>query len=447
MTKLCNWRIRSKLLLLILGTAVACVLLFIGLWHQQNTVCTLLERAGIVDWFDDEAFQERARALAKNYTVPPFYEEGDGENDPAVIAFQPYCDSLADEWTSVAVYGDDGLYRAGKAADLVQRSWFNTIWTLSFKMLGEEILEFPVEFANGAYSIVVYSYHRVLFTYPYLFFCLFVSIAVFLGSMILFVQRMTRRIHRIENASLQMAGGDVTTPVPACGGDEIGVVARELDTLRTTLAENMQHEHDAQTANRDLITALSHDLRTPLTVLIGYLEVLKHNTDQKATLYANRCLQKADELRVLTDHLFDAARTEETPPTPALQHLPMSLFTDIVGSNVDFLQTCGFHIETSGASCQGTLLGDPTALRRICDNLFFNIVKYGDKTLPVRVQLETDDATLHLHLSNANKANTSEGSQIGLKNVRHLLENLGGNLETSESATHFSVQLSLPLVR
>lgn len=446
MTKAHNWRIRSKLLLLILGTAAACVLLFIGLWHQQNTVCTLLERVGIVDWFDEEAFEERARALAKNYTVPSFYEEGDGENDPAVIAFQPYCDSLADELTSVAIYGDDGLYRAGKAADIVQRSWFNTIWTLSFKMLGEEICEFPIEFTNGTHSVIVYSYHRVRFTYPYLFFCLFVSIAVFLGSMILFVQRMTRRIHHIENAILQMAGGDLATPVPNCGNDEIGVVARELDTLRTTLTDNIQHELDAQRANRDLIMALSHDLRTPLTVLIGYLEVLKHSTGQSTTRYTERCLQKADELRVLTDHLFDAARTEETPAAPTLQQLPVSLFVDIVNSSVDFLQTCGFHIETSPISCNGTLLGDPTTLRRICDNLFFNIVKYGDKTLPVRVQLETDDTTLHLHLSNANKANTSEGSQIGLKNVRHLLENLGGTLETSESATHFNVHLSLPLV-
>ena len=106
-----NWRIRSKLLLLIIFSALLSVILFLGLWHQQNNVCTLLERAGLVEWFDSEAFTEKARRLASDYTVPPFHESDEGMDDPAVIAFQPYCEALAMNspasmfmaWTTVSI--------------------------------------------------------------------------------------------------------------------------------------------------------------------------------------------------------------------------------------------------------------------------------------------------------------------------------------------------------
>lgn len=440
-----NWRIRSKLLLLIIFSALLSVILFLGLWHQQNNVCTLLERAGLVEWFDSEAFTEKARRLASDYTVPPFHESDEGMDDPAVIAFQPYCEALADEFTGVYVYGlDDGLYRASSAANIVTRSWFNTIWTLEFKMLGEEIYEIPVEFANGTYLVHVFSYHRILSTYPYLAFCLFVSITFFLGSVLVFVNRMVQRIRLVERAILKMSGGDLEAEVPACGSDEIGTVASELDKLRITLITNQQREHEAQVANRDLITALSHDLRTPLTVLTGYLEILRRSDSPDKDRYAERCLQKAGDIRLLVDRIFDAALVEETSSPPLLQKLPLSIFYDALNDNLDFLRTCGFNTIAQLSTVDGDFFGDAVLIRRICDNLFSNIIKYGDKRLPIHATLQSEGEALHLTLQNNIKANTQTGSQIGLKNVRQLLVWLSGTLETQESNDTFSVMLTLP---
>ena len=366
MNKPHNWRIRSKLLLLIIFSALLSVILFLGLWHQQNNVCTLLERAGLVEWFDSEAFTEKARRLASDYTVPPFHESDEGMDDPAVIAFQPYCEALADEFTGVYVYGlDDGLYRASSAANIVTRSWFNTIWTLEFKMLGEEIYEIPVEFANGTYLVHVFSYHRILSTYPYLAFCLFVSIAFFLGSVLVFVNRMVRRIRLVERAILKMSGGDLEAEVPACGSDEIGTVASELDKLRITLITNQRREHEAQVANRDLITALSHDLRTPLTVLTGYLEILRRSDSPDKDRYAERCLQKAGDIHLLVDRIFDATLVEETSSPPLLQKLPISIFYDALNDNLDFLRTCGFNTIAQLSTVDGDFFGDAVLIRRI----------------------------------------------------------------------------------
>ena len=71
-----------------------------------------------------------------------------------------------------------------------------------------------------------------------------------------------------------MASGDLKTALPQYPGDEIGILSSELNQLRITLADTLQQEQESRQANQDLITALSHDLRTPLTILNGYLEGL-----------------------------------------------------------------------------------------------------------------------------------------------------------------------------
>ena len=79
-----------------------------------------------------------------------------------------------------------------------------------------------------------------------------------------------------------MSGGDLHQPIRPMGNDELGILARELDQMRSTLYTNIQQETESRRANQDLITAMSHDLRTPLTILHGYLDILAlgRNPDQ-----------------------------------------------------------------------------------------------------------------------------------------------------------------------
>lgn len=103
-----------------------------------------------------------------------------------------------------------------------------------------------------------------------------------------------------------MASGDLTTPVIPGSKDELGILARELDNLRITLHETITNEQESHQANQDLITAMSHDLRTPLTVLKGYLEILRlgKNADMQ-TEYLNRCIQKTEDIQEMSDRMFD----------------------------------------------------------------------------------------------------------------------------------------------
>lgn len=443
-------KLRGKFLLCVLLLGLSCLGLFYILWHNQGNAARLCENIGLIDWFDEAAFREKASQLAKDYEVPPFYESDEGMNDPTVIAFRPYLNKLADEFTGVYIYGmDDGLYRAGKAADLVNRSWFNTIWTLEFKMLGEETADFPVEFANGTYTVLYYSYHRVLFAYPYTIGSAIFCILLFFGGILLFVKCMVRRIQHIETSILRMSNGDLQTPIATCGHDEIGIVAHELDTLRDVLQASIQQEHESLQANQDLITALSHDLRTPLTVLTGYLEVLKRlpdTTSQQASTI-ERCLQKAEDLRILSNKMFDAAQVDTSPAAPVLKILPISSFLTYINDNIDFIRIAGFTVNTNFNPCSGTLFGDAIMLKRIADNLFSNILKYGAKETPIEIDLHCNTSTLHVKVTNAIhiKSTHQDSSQIGLRNIEKMLSYHHGTLHTSTTDQHFIAEIQLPL--
>ena len=96
----------------------------------------------------------------------------------------------------------------------------------------------------------------------------------------------------LKDEILRMAAGNLRDSVPEMGQDEIGIIAEELDNLRTALQDTLVREKESRRANQDLITAMSHDLRTPLTILNGYLEVLRLNRNPEMhEEYLNRCLQ------------------------------------------------------------------------------------------------------------------------------------------------------------
>ena len=84
-------------------------------------------------------------------------------------------------------------------------------------------------------------------------------------------------VAELKDEILRMAAGNLRDSVPNMGQDEIGIIAEELDNLRAALQDTLVREKESRRANQDLITAMSHDLRTPLTILNGYLEVLRLN--------------------------------------------------------------------------------------------------------------------------------------------------------------------------
>ncbi|MGO4987585.1 histidine kinase dimerization/phospho-acceptor domain-containing protein [Gallicola sp. Sow4_E12] len=137
---------------------------------------------------------------------------------------------------------------------------------------------YPVYFKDGIAQMISFttyeSYYRAADTVS-----AGISFLAFLGIVLYSIRRKLKYITKIESELKILGGGDLTYPITIKGKDELASLAKEVERMRCALLERQETEEAAHEANRGLVTAMSHDLRTPLTALIGYLELLKLDSD------------------------------------------------------------------------------------------------------------------------------------------------------------------------
>lgn len=465
--------LRVKLLLLILGMGCISLLLFFTLWNNIAFAWSVAKYLPCFS-FDEEAFVGELRQDAQNYTVPEYNDGKNGKNTMEGF-FAP-----ADKYTGIYIYGsDDGLYRASKYPEILNSFIIGTVLERGASLIdiygkpGYEPEFYTLEFQNGPADVLIQNYRYAAFVYPYLIVIVCLCVGIFLFSILTYINRRMKDILCLKQEILLMASGDLSHPVPFCGQDEIGTLSTELDCLRQTLSEQIAKEAESRQANQDLITAMSHDLRTPLTILKGYLEVLKlkqtHASELSET-YLERCLKKADDIREMTDRMFEYAlvfgEQEDFSPT----ELPASFLCQCIRENMDFLALAGFETKKTpdasdvllpcgkGSLADTVFTGDETMLKRIFNNLFSNILKYGEKSVPVTVSLQvakdanpvtaaSNELFLEISLLNAVKEDRKDiaGNGIGLKSVLKMLTLHHGTLTQEKTDGMYRIRLCFPL--
>lgn len=448
-------KLRTQFLIVLIFAGVLSVLTWKIVWRQQPGAWQVLKNIpGLMP--DKEAFVEELREKAKNYYLP------ESEDDEAADGqLKPFFDS-ADNYTSVYIYDkEDGYYLTGKVAPLVYSSTWNLFYSMIFQITYSTYYDthepaglsddfsVDMEFANGTARVFITFFHNSRITIPYFVFSLGVSIFLFLFIMLMFIRYKIGYVLKLKDEILLISGGDLSHPIPDFGNDEIGILSRELDKLRIALDENMQQETESRKANQDLITAMSHDLRTPLTILNGYLEVmkLKRNPGMQEE-YLKRCLDKTNDIRQMTDRMFEYALVFEKTEHITLCEIPVLLIHQCLTEHIDFLQLAGFTVEQTLCESPGIIAGDETMLKRIFQNLFSNILKYGDKKDAVRVSCSMEQDNIKVTLSNSVKENTDgiESNHVGLKSVEKMVKLHGGTLFVSNTSGVYIVNLTLPLM-
>ena len=231
----------------------------------------------------------------------------------------------------------------------------------------------------------------------------------------------------------------------------MGQLARDVDTMRLSIMEQLLREEAALQANSKLITAISHDVRTPLTALMGYLELMD---DQDIPLeerlgYLQVCKSNALRLKSLTDELFgfflvfgNSNTKQKIEEFDAVMLMDQILFEQEMT-----LSQQGFDVRSAGQLSQGLLRLDLGHIRRVFDNLFSNVSKYADKDQPVAILREVQNGKLHVTISNSIPAHQVrvESNRIGLQTCQKLVESMGGQFRKTQTADTFTAEVILPL--
>ena len=265
--------------------------------------------------------------------------------------------------------------------------------------------------------------------------------------------RLTRRIVTLSKEAAQVSAGDLEHEIGMAGDDEISALARDMDTMRRSVIERMGNERRAWEANSELITAVSHDIRTPMTSLIGYLGLLKDGSpgDDERAQFTASAYDKAMELKDLTDELFRYflvfGRSELEMD---LEDFDARLLLEQLLGEAEFdLTDLGFTVQRVDFEGECTLRVDPLYLKRVLDNLISNIKKYADPAGPVMILCERRGEALSVCFSNRISARRErvESTRIGLRTCEKILAQLGGRFEAESDAEHFAATLTLPVVR
>ena len=310
---------------------------------------------------------------------------------------------------------------------------------------------YPMRFADGVYQIAIgdTSQNRELAVNSIL--AVVLAGISYIAIQLRYTGRLTRRIVSLSREAAEVSAGDLENPITAKGEDEIAALAQDMDTMRRSVIERMGNERRAWEANSELITAISHDIRTPMTSLIGYLGLMKEANlpEEQRQQFTASAYDKAMELKSLTDELFRYflvfGRAELEMNMELLD--ARLLLEQLLGEAEFDLRDSGFEVERVEFEGECIVRADPMYLKRVLDNLVSNMKKYADRSRSVQLISEHSGNRLTLRFSNAitHSMNRVESTKIGIRTCEKIMSHMGGQFSIHNDGSVFTAELSLPV--
>ena len=277
---------------------------------------------------------------------------------------------------------------------------------------------------------------------------------VFILLLFALIHRKIRYVNQLEQDLKVLGGGNLEYPITIKGRDELTSLAAGIEALKNGILEEQQMKAEAEKANMELVTAMSHDLRTPLTSLIGYLELLnmhRYEDEEQLKKYLEYCRKKAFQMKKVSDRLFEyflVYGREENGLQ--LQKIPsVELAEDLCNGQFFDWQDHGGTIRCQIGNLEGFVQVDSEYMQRVMDNLISNLKKYGDPQFPLEIEAKEQLDMLHIQVTNhiRDRKDHPESTQIGLKTCRKIMENHGGSFTWKQEKDEFMITIMFPLVK
>ena len=270
-------------------------------------------------------------------------------------------------------------------------------------------------------------------------------------------------IRKLEDATQKIKEGNLDFTVDAEGNDEIGELCQNFESMRKRLKESAEEKLEAEKENRVLISNISHDLKTPITAIKGYVEGIMDgvaDTPEKMDRYIRTIYSKVNDMDRLINELTLYSKIDTN-------RIPYN-FNKI--NVLDYFNDCveeiGLELEAEHiglsyynyAADDSLIIADPEQRKRVNDNIIGNSVKYMDKE-PGRINIRIKDVGDFIQVeiedngkgvaqkdlpyifdrfyrTDASRNSATGGSGIGLSIVKKIIEDHGGKIwATSKEST------------
>ena len=306
-----------------------------------------------------------------------------------------------------------------------------------------------VSFADGDADVYLYAnfdtkfYFLVWMLDTFLSVCLWIIIlAIGIRKEVSYIQLLSQSVQKIEQGSLNAV-------ISVKGTDELGQLALGLDQMRLSLIEKEQNEKNMKTAQDKLVLGMAHDLRTPLTGLITFLEIARKQDSQEDNItYLEKAYDKSLQIRSLSDQLFDFflinSEKQICMEEPEIAEFALG---DYLSELCALLQMDGFSISIQNLVWKPVHVQICTDyMGRIMDNLVSNIKKYANRNAPVEFSSAYSDSEICITLKNriVEPRHCVHSTGIGTKNIKSMMVQMHGSCEIDISQEQYSISLSFP---
>lgn len=279
------------------------------------------------------------------------------------------------------------------------------------------------------------------------------SITILAGMAWFLGRALVRPLAATSDAARQVAGGNLDVRLPSSRVREVAELTAAFDTMQTALKTSVEHEARLEEERRLFISAVVHDLRTPLFSLRGSLEGLAQgvaNTPEKVDHYVTVAREKAGTLERLIADLFAYTRLEYLEQPPRQERLDLTSLVRNLLTGVESLSTTrGITLVLRAPTRPVQISGDAHLLTRAIENLLDNALRYTPKGGTVTVEIsrrrgacqfavadtgpgippdQMDQLFAPLYRGEDSRNRRTGGAGLGLTVARRILTAHGGSL-------------------
>lgn len=303
---------------------------------------------------------------------------------------------------------------------------------------------------------------------PLIFVYLLIGICVF-AFVFGMLQHRTLKYTRKISASLQeISEGHFNTRIPVRGDNELSDIAMQVNHMAEEIEQLLEKEKQAEETKNELITNIAHDLRTPLTSILGYLDILstrKDLTEETRQNYIRIAHDKAKHLQQMIEDLFGFTKLSYSKQTTNMQPIDIiTLLAQLLDEFYPVFENNEMDYEYHPDASNFVIQGDATLLVRLFDNLINNAIKYGKegKLLIVKTRTQKEAITVDIinfgkvipqkdldrvfekfYRAESSRNSATGGTGLGLAIAANVARIHGGSIAAKSSleGTVFSVML------
>ncbi|GGH22497.1 hypothetical protein GCM10008013_20970 [Paenibacillus segetis] len=262
--------------------------------------------------------------------------------------------------------------------------------------------------------------------------------------------------------------------LPTSRLDELGTVSQNVNHMAEQLQKQVERERQLESSRMELITNVSHDLRTPLTSIIGYLDLLKKQAfqgEEERERYIHNAFNKTQQLKTLIDDLFEYTRLSHGDVQMNFQEVDFhSLIEQMLSEFEPVAREQGVNLIKALSPDPVIMSIDAEKMVRAIDNLLMNALKFSIIPGEIRVNLFSGGRVVKLSIENQGNPITKEqeeqlferfytmhtlqsdgnmpsGYGLGLSIAKNVVELQGGRiwLDHHEGYYKFNIELKRPI--